>query len=46
MTGKQKHSLLACPPQAGEGEARGEAIVSGSIAERRQPCRPVTALQN
>lgn len=23
MTGKQKHSLLACPPQAGEGEVEG-----------------------
>lgn len=46
MTGKQKHSPLACPPQAGEGEAQEEDIVSGSIAQRSKPCLPVTDLQN
>lgn len=30
MTGKQKHSPLACPPQAGEGEAQEEDIVSAT----------------
>lgn len=44
---RETKTLSTCLPSRG-WRRRGteEDIVSGSIAERRQPCRPVTTLQN